>query len=280
VAVTEQARARVVYRPPDQRSARPAGSLGRFGGLALVALVFSGGLLIGRWTGRPAAEPGAAASRATAAPSQASGPAATSGPAAAAQTTPANPAVSATAGPRKVVDGVGAGWAHTREGAWAAASTYATVLSGELTFDAARRHKAVAVLAAPEARASLQRSLDDLEAVLRKSLRLPATGPVADKVILRTVPMGWDLVRYDDASAQVAIWTTGLAGSTTGIPVVQGSGITTVDLRWVRGDWKQTKASTVTGPTPLAPETEVPSAAATFAQQTQRFKEFDHAPAP
>jgi hypothetical protein len=280
VAVTEQARARVVYRPPDQRAARPVASLGRLGVLALVALVFSGGLVLGRWTGRPVAEPGAAPSPATATPTQASGPAASSGPATATQTAPANPAASAQAGPRAVVNGVGAGWAHSRLGAWAAATDYATVLSGGLAFDAPRRHKAVAVLAAPEVRAPLQRSLDGLETVLRKNLRLPATGPVADKVILRTVPLGWDLVRYDGRTAQVAIWTTGLAGSTTGVQVVQMSGITTVDLRWVGGDWKQVKASTVTGPTPLAPESEVPSAATAFTQQTQRFKEFDHAPAP
>jgi hypothetical protein len=280
VAVTEQARARVVYRPPDQRSARPAGRPGRLGVLGLVAVVFAGGMLFGRTIGRqaasqdPAAVPAASAPQATSAPagSQEEAPTVTAG------TPEANPAASRTAGPRKVVDGVGVGWARTRKGALGAATSYAMVLSGDLLFDNVRRDKALAVLAAPEARAGLQRAWAETVPVLRRQLRLPATGPVADKVVLWTSPLGYSIKRSDDAAARIAIWTTSFAGSTTGIPVVVGYGVTTIDLKWVGGDWKQVRATTRPAPIPLPPDNEVPSAASAFVQQTRTFKGYSYAP--
>jgi len=293
VAVTEQARARVVYRPPDQRSARPTSGLGRLWVLALVAVVFAGGMVIGRSTTRPAAPQDVAAPAATAAttapatgaastpgvtagtPVAGSAASAKAGPAASAK---AGPAASAKAGPRQVVDGVGVGWAHSRQGALAAATNYAIVLGGDLVFDTQRRHKAVALLAAPEARAELQLAWDRAVPVLRKALRLPADGPVADKIVLRTASFGHSIERYDDASARVSIWTVALAGSTTGIPVQSGWGITTIDLKWVGGDWKEVRATTRAAPTPLSLDTEVPSAASAFVQLIQQFKEYDHAP--
>ncbi|HEV8649359.1 MAG TPA: hypothetical protein VG276_08130 [Actinomycetes bacterium] len=279
MAVTEQARARVVYRPSDQRSARPTSGPGRLWVLALVAVVFAGGMVIGRSTTRPAVTQDPTAPRATAASPAATAPApgAASTPGVTAGTPAASPAASAKAGPRQVVDGVGVGWAHSRQGALAAATNYATVLGGDLVFDTQRRHKAVVLLAAPEARAELQRAWDGAVPVLRKALRLPADGPVADKIALRTAPFGHSIERYDDASARVSIWTVALAGSTTGIPVQSGWGITTIDLKWVGGDWKEVRATTRTAPTPLSLDTEVPSAASAFVQLTQQFKEYDHA---
>ncbi len=276
MAVTEQSRARVVYRPPDQRSAMPAGGVGRLWVLALVAAVFAGGMFFGRATTRPAATQGPAATSAPATAAPATG--ATGTPAVTAGTLTANPAASPKAGPRQVLDGVGVGWAHSREGALAAATSYAVVLSGDLVFDTVRRRRAVAVLAAPEARAEMQRAWDSAVPVLRKALRLPASGPVADKVVLVTAPLRYFIERYDEATARVSIWTTALAGSTTGIPVQVGWGVTTIDLRWVGGDWKEVRATTRAAPTPLALDTEVPSAAATFVQHTQKFKEYDYAP--
>ena len=285
MAVTEQARARVVYRPPDQRSARPTSGPGRLWVLALVAVVFAGGMVIGRSTTRPAAPQDVAAPAATAATTApatgaASTPGVTAGTpvAGSAASAKAGPAASAKAGPRQVVDGVGVGWAHSRQGALAAATNYAIVLGGDLVFDTQRRHKAVALLAAPEARAELQLAWDRAVPVLRKALRLPADGPVADKIVLRTASFGHSIERYDDASARVSIWTVALAGSTTGIPVQSGWGITTIDLKWVGGDWKEVRATTRAAPTPLSLDTEVPSAASAFVQLIQQFKEYDHAP--
>jgi len=275
VAVTEQARARVVYRPPDQRSARPAGGPGRLWVLALVAVVFAGGMVLGRTTTRQAATPvgpvpGAVAPQATAPP----GGADTSAPTVTAGTPAANPAASAKAGPRSLADGVGVGWARSREGALAAATNYAMVLGDDRVFDTQRRQRAIAVLAAPEARAELQGAWDTAVPLLRRALRLPAAGPVADKVILWTVPVGYSIERYDGAAARVSIWTAALAGSTTGIPVQNGWGVTTIDLKWVGGDWKEVRATTRAAPTPLPLDTEVPSPAAAFVQHTQKFQRF------
>ncbi len=281
MAATEQGRARVVYRPSDQRSAWPAAGLGRFGVLALVALVFSGGLVIGRWTGRPAAEPASPATQATAAAPAAPGAASATPaqPRTAAGTSAASPGTLAKAGPSRLVDGIGVGYAHSRPGAVAAATVYASAFSGDLLFDTARRRRAVAAIAAPEAVASLQRSMDEAVPLVRKGLRLPADGPVASRVILRTTPFGWAVDRYDDKTAQVSVWTTGIVGSVTGIAVQQVWATTTIDLKWVGGDWKELGVTSRDAPTPLAPDTGVPSPADAFLQQTQRFKEYyDDAP--
>ncbi len=254
MAATEQGRARVVYRPSDQRSAWPAAGLGRFGVLALVALVFSGGLVIGRWTGRPAAEPASPATQATAAAPAAPGAASATPaqPRTAAGTSAASPGTLAKAGPSRLVDGIGVGYAHSRPGAVAAATVYAS---------------------------ALQRSMDEAVPLVRKGLRLPADGPVASRVILRTTPFGWAVDRYDDKTAQVSVWTTGIVGSVTGIAVQQVWATTTIDLKWVGGDWKELGVTSRDAPTPLAPDTGVPSPADAFLQQTQRFKEYyDDAP--
>jgi hypothetical protein len=275
VAVTERSRARVIYRPPDQRASRAAGPAvapTRLSLLLLALVLFSGGLVIGRGSARSggAAEP-AATPQATTAPAQ-SQPATVEAPAGGHART--------AVGPAKVVAGVGVGWARSREGAVAAATDYTRVLGGELLFDQARRHQALAQLAAPRALAALRRASDQAAALTLKGLRLPAGAAGAERAVVLTVPVGQRLERYDQNSARVAIWTTGLAGSASGIPVSQAWGVTVVDLEWVGGDWKQVAVTSRPAPNPLAASDEVPSSASAFLEQTRQFKEYDYAPRP
>jgi hypothetical protein len=274
VAVTERSRARVIYRLPDQRVSRAAGPAlapTRLSLLLLALVLFSGGLVIGRGSVRSgsAAEP-AATSQATA-PVQ-SPPATVEAPAAG--------RAQAGVGPAKVLAGVGVGWARSREGAAAAATEYTRVLGGELVFDQARRHQALAAFAAPRALPALRRASDQAAALTLKGLRLPAGAAGAGRAVVLTVPVGQKVERYDQKSARVAIWTTGLAGSVTGIPVAQAWGVTVVDLEWVDGDWKQVGVTSRPAPTPLASSDEVPSSANEFLEQTRQFKEYDYAPRP
>jgi hypothetical protein len=275
LAVTERSRARVIYRPPDQRASRAAGPVvapTRLSLLLLALVLFSGGLVIGRGTARP----GAAAAPTT--PTVAS--TAAQSPAVSAEA-PAAPARSA-AGPTHVVPGVGVGtgWAHTEQGAIAAATNYTAVLGGKLLFDQARRRQAIDQLAAPRARAAMQRAGDEAAEVVRKGLHLPAGPAAAAQAVVLTAPLGEKVDHYDPHSARVAIWTTGLAGSTTGFQVSQGWGVTVVDLEWVDRDWKQVGISSRTAPTPLTTGDDGPSPVDAFIEQFQQFKEYDYAPRP
>lgn len=270
----------MLYRLPEQRAG--SGGVGLAAVLALTVLVFAGGLVLGRLTapssgtaGRSAAQSGLASRPATA-PTGTGAAAQAAAPQAAA--TQAGASVGGV-GPARVRDGVATGWAHSRDGAVAAATSYATLLSGPLILDARRRHAAIAAVAAPAAEADLQRTFDQLAPLLAKGLRAgqPGSAGGAAQLVLRAIPVGWRLDSYDGARAQVAIWSTGIGGSTAGIPVQEAWGITTIGLAWVVGDWRVTSAKTEDGPVPVADDA-TPADAPALGRQAQDFKEYRYAP--
>jgi hypothetical protein len=281
MAVRDQ-RARVLYRLPEQRRFRAGGMPGLLTMVLGAIVLFLGGLVVGRatmtgdQTGATApATTAAAAAPATAAPA----------PAATASTAAAQPqAAPATgAGPRRVTNGVGVGYAHTRQGAVAAAANYTTALSSALILDTARRRAAIDTLAAPEARARLQKTFDQAVASIRAGLGV--SGPAGDgaEVLLRATPVGWRVEQYGKGTARVAIWVTSVGGSVGGsggsAPVTEAWGTTTVSLRWVGNDWKQVASTTTDGPVPIA-DVAPPTAAGELVSQANEFKEFTYAPGP
>jgi hypothetical protein len=189
-------------------------------------------------------------------------------------------AATSRVGPSQVVHGVPVGYQHSEQGAVAAAANYAKVLASELILDKASRRKAIDTLAAPETRARQQRAFDRAVPSLAKGLGV--TGGSADgTVLLRAVPVGWRLEAYTGDRATVAIWVTSVLGSLGGppggVPVQEGWGTTTVQLRWVGGDWKQLQSTTKEGPAPVA-DAATPTAASQLVPEAQEFKEFTYAP--
>jgi hypothetical protein len=280
MAVRDQ-RARVLYRLPEQRRFG-AGGMPTLLTMVLGAIVlFLGGLVVGRATmTRDPAVTGAPATTAAAATPPAPTAAATPDSTAA---TRAAAAAGAGVGPRRVTNGVGVGYAHSQQGAVAAAANYAKVLSSALILDTAQRRAAIDTLAAPEARARQQKTFDQAVASLRAGLGV--TGPAADRaqVLLRATPVGWRVEQYGKGSARVAIWVTSVGGSLGGqagtVPVREGWGTTTVSLRWVDGDWKQVASTTTDGPVPIA-DVAPPTAAGELVTKANEFKEFTYAPGP
>jgi hypothetical protein len=281
MAASDQ-RARVLYRLPEQRRFGAGGMPGLVT-LALLALVlFLGGLVVGR-ASMTRDQAGGAAS-ATTAPAVTTTPApgetATPGTAAAA---PTQAAATSRVGPRRFEHGVGVGYARSQQGAVAAAANYSSVLSSELILDTARRRAAIDTLAAPEAKAGLQKTFDQAVASLRKGLGV--TGADADnvQVLMRAHPVGWKLDDYGGGSARVAIWVSGVTGSVGGagppVPIREGWGTTTVNLRWVKGDWKLVDSTTVDGPLPIA-DVSPPTPAPELVSKASEFKEFTYAPGP
>jgi hypothetical protein len=174
-------------------------------------------------------------------------------------------------------DSVPVGWPATRNGAVAAAAGYAKVLSA-LWFltDAARRSRAVARMAAPEAVSGLQASQD----AIAKNI---ASGPLGAGLrrhgvvtLLRTSLLGYQLRSYSPTQAQVALWALVLYGNDGGLAPQALYATSTLRLRWV-GDWKLVQVTTVPGPVPVQGQA-TPSPAAELIHADQTFKEFDDAP--
>jgi hypothetical protein len=278
MAVRDQ-RARVLYRLPEQRRFGAGGMPTLLTMVLLAVVLFLGGMVIGR-ASMTREEPAGGAT-ATTAPA-ATAPSASS--AAAAPGTAAAPAEAAASrvGPRRFKAGVGVGYARTQEGAVAAAANFTRVLSSDLILDTARRRAAIDTLAAPEAKARLQKTFDQAVVSLREGLGVGDGASNSAQVLLRATPVGWRVEEYSDRAATVSIWVTSVGGSVGGtvpVPVREGWGTTTVELRWAGGDWKQVDSTTTDGPVPIA-DVAPPTAAGELVDQANEFKEFTYAPGP
>jgi hypothetical protein len=280
MAVGDQ-RARVLYRLPEQRRFGARGVPGLLTMALLAVVLFLGGLVIGR-ASMTRDQAGAAAPPATTAPAATATPAPgeTATPATAAAT---QGAAASRVGPRKFEHGVGVGYARSQQGAVAAAANYSTVLSSDLILDTARRRAAIDTLAAPEAKAGLQKTFDQAVASLRKGLGVTGAGADDVQVLMRAHPVGWKVDDYGNGTAKVAIWVTGVTGSIGGTgppaPIREGWGTTTASLRWVKGDWKLVDSTTVDGPLPIA-DVSPPTPAPELVSKASEFKEFTYAPGP
>lgn len=280
VAVGDQSRARVLYRLPEQRRLGVGGMPSMLASVLLALVLFLGGLLVGRAITSRGTAAGPAAAPATTAPAQ---PPGATTPATAA-TTPqaqAGEAAASRVGPRQVVKGVPVGYQRSQQGAVAAAANYARVLSSAMILDQAKRRAALQTISAPEALARQQRAFDQAVALLTKGLGVSAAGAKDGTVLLRAVPVGWRLEAYTGDRAKVAIWVTSvigaLGGPPQGVPVREAWGTTTVELRWVDGDWKLLNTTTTDGPVPIA-DTATPTAASQLIPEARDFKEFTYAP--
>jgi hypothetical protein len=281
MAVRDQ-RARVLYRLPEQRRFGTGGIPGLLTLALLAVVLFLGGLVVGRasMTGDQAGAAPAPATTAPAVTAPAPGETATPGTAAAA---PAAGAATSRVGPREFEHGVGVGYANSQQGAVAAAANYSSVLSSDLILDTATRRAAIDTLAAPEARAGMQKTFNQAVASLRKGLGVTAENAGSVKVLMRAHPVGWKVDDYGNGTATVAIWMTGVTGSIGGtsppVPIREGWGTTTVRLRWVKGDWKLVESTTVDGPLPIA-DVSPPTPAPELVSKASEFKEFTYAPGP
>jgi hypothetical protein len=274
-------RARVLYRLPEQRRFGASGLPGMLTLLLAALVLFLGGLVVGRATMTRSQDPAPAAPNPPAAATTAPTPAAAA-PQGTAAATKAGAATSRV-GPRQVENGVGVGYAHSQQGAVAAAANYTRVLSSTLILDTTGRRKAIDTLAAPEARTRLKKTFDQAVVSLQKGLGVTGAADDGAQVLLRAAPVGWRVERYTGDTARVAVWVTSVGGSIGGakgpVPIVEGWGTTTVDLRWVKDDWKQVESITTDGPVPIA-DVAPPTAAPELVSQANEFKEFTYAPGP
>jgi hypothetical protein len=175
--------------------------------------------------------------------------------------------------------GVPVGWPQTRQGAVGAAAGYARVLSaGWFLADVGRRHRALAAMAAPEARLGLQAAQDEVAARIARGPFGAGLARRGVRSLLRTSLLGYRLDRYTPHDAQVAMWALVLYGNDGGLAPQSLYATSTLRLRWT-GDWKLVEAATLPGPVPVQGQA-TPSPAGELLQAAENFKEFDYAPAP
>jgi hypothetical protein len=182
-------------------------------------------------------------------------------------------------GPVRWVDGVPVGWAPTRQGAVAAAAAYGRVLSSRwFLTDAARRDRALTLMAAPGSLAALQTAQGGLAKAV-------ASGPfgvgLGERGVASVLTMGYlgyqlDAYREHDV-ARVALWAVVVAGNNANLPPQALWATSTLTLRRVDNDWKLEGAQTVPGPVPVLSQVE-PSTPADLVAATQRFEAFADVP--
>lgn len=101
--------------------------------------------------------------------------------------------------------------------------------------------------------ASVDPRLEDLtlRAAGQQRRALLRGAPTGAMLLERTIPVGYQLTRFDARSASVAVWTLQVAGPDSGRRAPAAWWLTTrVDLMAEQGAWKLQNAVAVQGPTP------------------------------
>jgi hypothetical protein len=177
-------------------------------------------------------------------------------------------------GHTRLVADVPVGYAHTEQGAISAATNYLAALATATVSSQRTRAQMIAAMAAAESRAALQQQYDWASAKIGRELHLEGSESV--QAVVRMIPVGWQVQRYDGRTAEVLVFGTGLYGSSAGVPVRETWGVNAVTLTWEDGDWKLVGSTTEAAIVPLAdPRSRVASDNGTgLAPLVNRFQEY------
>jgi hypothetical protein len=182
------------------------------------------------------------------------------------------PQVTAGPGPDRTVAGVPAGFRRSEEGAVAAASAFSKAVDAVLFAPPVERRKALATMTTEEARQEVIDATEKIARAVAKGYGLPQS---ARKVVSRGAFLGYRVAGYSGDSAQVELWGVGIAGRAGGPNPKGGWGTSTVDLRWVGGDWRLAGVIEARdGPTPETAGR--PTPAAQFVNEFRSFREVDN----
>jgi hypothetical protein len=157
-------------------------------------------------------------------------------------------------GPTRVENGVPVGYAHTPEGAVAAATNFVMVVNGPLNVQPEQYRAAISTLVSPGARGTLQSDGQNQQQAFQRVFGLLTGAQQGRADFFRTVPLTYHLDKYDSVHAQVSIWAeTIVAVDGSYAPHVSwATGTCTVE--WVAGDWKLPAVASY----PNAPDGPVP----------------------
>ncbi len=168
------------------------------------------------------------------------------------------------AGPSDKVDGVGVGFARTEQGAVAAATNLVLTLEQAITAERDEAVRAYEILAAGASRDILVGELAASWDAVHTGV--DANGPIGAELFVRTVPVGHELIRFDDDRATVDVWTLNLVAVSGMAEATATWETATIELVWEDDDWKVWSSTSTPGPSPAwgdPPPTEIDAFLAT-----------------
>lgn len=145
---------------------------------------------------------------------------------------------SSVLGPTDIASGVPLGFAHSREGAVAAAVNFAGVLTSQRLVDRDGYLGAVKAITAPEAVEAQLKKAGEYVDTLENSRHLIAKAQFGFAVSIRYLPAGYQLVSYENDKATVKVWGSTVLGLEQEPLPVEAWGTTTFQLRWTGDDWR------------------------------------------
>ncbi len=176
-------------------------------------------------------------------------------------------------GPTRVENGVPVGYAHTPEGAVAAATNFDMVMNGPLIAQPAAFKAALSRFVAPDATGKLRAYGDSGPAAFESAMGLITYQRQGHSVMFRSMPLTYHIDAYDVATARVSIWEELLIGI-DGIRPAQSTWATDVYVvKWVGDDWRL--LSTDGGSAGPVPTTgQAPTQAVNTPEQLKQFKAY------
>ena len=152
-------------------------------------------------------------------------------------------------GPASSDGGVPVGFARSPDGAAAAASSYLSTLHGLVLLGPVEREAAVRRIAAPSADSVVSQALESMEAldVILAEARAELPGA---RVLLREVPVAYDVEQFDPDRARVACWSLGIVLVEGRSQATEVWSTNTAELVWEQGDWRVWSWSRQPGPVP------------------------------
>lgn len=165
--------------------------------------------------------------------------------------------------------GVPAGFAHTADGAVAAAASFVCTGQAILDMDPLSAEEAVRQMAAAS---TADQQVADTLAKLRAARAALAGGTGA--TVYRQAAIAWRVDAFSPDRARVAVWSVGVLARDGVAPPQAGWATSTFDLAWERGDWKIESEVIVPGPAAILDNSAAPATASQLIASLQGFTDF------
>jgi hypothetical protein len=179
-------------------------------------------------------------------------------------------------GPTRVENGVPVGYAHTPEGAVAAATNFIVVQNGPLITQPDKYRVAIDTLAAPSFRPTL-RSQAEKSLAFEDSVGVISSAQQGRAVAFRIVPLAYHVDRYDGGTARIAVWAESLVGIDGVLVTKEVWATAAYSVDWVTGDWRLSGEEPVSqGPVPVTSQPATQSLQ--FPSQLKDFQAYGYGP--
>jgi hypothetical protein len=167
-------------------------------------------------------------------------------------------------------------YAHTEQGAVAAATGYLSAIGDKRAFSREWRERAYRTMAAPGVADELLASVAGSYERIDGDLGLGDAAAYDGSLLAVTVPVGYRVDEYSDERASITVWAAGWLTRLSGPQLPLRAQTSTMELTWVEGDWKLTG---VTGIEPLDPPGVAAPVTDQALEQMRGFTAYEYEPA-